>query len=266
MLNLLTPVMKVSFDVGVARLEGSRTVRAGRPDWPRRSPARLSRPGSACRTHPPARRPAARCGGAAFPADVAKRPDSVWSSSNGTGVRPRSASISLASGRGVAWRCASGELAHGARVQLPGLLEVAAAEVQPHYRVTLRPAPTVVNCQAAEQLLAAFEQLFERVHEQALAEAARAGEEVVLAGVVHEPAGVEGLVHVVEAFLPDLTEGLDADRQAYSSRPRARPMPTGDHLAWAMRTVGLLSRRYPAVGRFPAARVTGLPVLSATAG
>ena len=67
--------------------------------------------------------------------------------------------------------------------------------------------------QVAEQLFAAFEQLLERVHEQALAEAARARQEVVLGVVVQQFAGVDGLVHVVEAFLADLAEGLNADGQ-----------------------------------------------------
>ena len=59
-------------------------------------------------------------------------------------------------------------------LQKAALLEVPAAEAQPHHGMPLRPVPGVVNRQSPEQRLGAFEQLLQRVHEQALAEPPRA--------------------------------------------------------------------------------------------
>ena len=94
-----------------------------------------------------------------------------------------------------------------------GPLEVAAAEAQPHHRVALRPVPAVVDGQTAKQRLAAFVQLLERVHEQALAEPPRARQEVVGAGVLRDLSRVAGLVDIVVALLPDAAEGLDTERK-----------------------------------------------------
>ena len=61
-----------------------------------------------------------------------------------------------------------------------------------------RPVPTLVDVQSLEQRLVALEQLLQGVHEQALAETPRTGQEVVLA-FVHQTAGVGRLVDVVAA-------------------------------------------------------------------
>ena len=90
-------------------------------------------------------------------------------------------------------------------------LEVAAAEVEAHDRVALRPVPSIMGGQTAKQRLAALKKLLDGIHEQALAEPAGARQKEVLTVVIHKAADVAGLVHVVEPFLPDLAEGLDAD-------------------------------------------------------
>ena len=64
-----------------------------------------------------------------------------------------------------------------------GLSEIAAAEAQPHHRMALRPVVARMDVEALEQLLAAFEQLLQRVEEQALAEPARSRQKVVRAFV-----------------------------------------------------------------------------------
>ena len=84
-----------------------------------------------------------------------------------------------------------------------------------------------------ERLHAAFDQ---RVDQQALAEAARAGEEVVLALLDH--AGDEGrLVYVVAAPLADLAQGLDAERQSAARAGRRGGWVVGSlvgrHGGWA---------------------------------
>ena len=104
-----------------------------------------------------------------------------------------------------------GELPHDARAQLLRPLEVAAGEAQPHDGAALRPVPGVVDGQPPEQRLGAFVQLLEGVHEQALAEAPGARQEVVLGVAGRDPSGEGRLVDVVVAFLPDAAEGLDAD-------------------------------------------------------
>ena len=67
-----------------------------------------------------------------------------------------------------------------------------------------------MNIEAPKQGLTAFKQLLKGVQKQALAEAARAGEEVILAGA-GQCEGMIGLVHIGIAFLNDFAEGLDAD-------------------------------------------------------
>jgi len=54
-----------------------------------------------------------------------------------------------------------------------------------------------------------FEEFLQRVHEEALAEASRTGEEVVLA-LLHELGREGGLVDVVVVLVANLAEGLDA--------------------------------------------------------
>ena len=104
-----------------------------------------------------------------------------------------------------------GQLLRGTRQQLVRPPEVAGGEAQAHDGMAPGPVPAVVHGQVPEQRLVALVQLLEGVHEQALAEAPRARQEIVLAGVVRETAGVGSLVDVVVALLPDLTEGLYAD-------------------------------------------------------
>ena len=90
--------------------------------------------------------------------------------------------------------------------------EVAAAEVEPQHRMTHRPVPVVMDGQTFEQRPVAFEELLQRIHQQALPEAPGARQEKVLARV-DEPPQPGGLVHVVVAARPNLAEGLDPDRQ-----------------------------------------------------
>ena len=91
----------------------------------------------------------------------------------------------------------------------------AAAEAQTQHRMTNRPVPATMDGQPPEQRLVAFEQLLEGVQQQALAEAPRARENVVL-GLVDQPRDVGGLVDAVVVPFPDLPERLDADRQSAS--------------------------------------------------
>ena len=65
-----------------------------------------------------------------------------------------------------------------------------------------RPVPVIMDVQPLEQLLA-------RVEEQALAEAPRPRQEVVLA-LVEQPPDVGGFVDVVTVLLAELAEVLDA--------------------------------------------------------
>ena len=104
------------------------------------------------------------------------------------------------------------QLRHYVLVQRGRFREAAAAEVQPHHRMALRPVVTVVEVQPREQLLVALEQLLQRVQEQALAEPPRARQKVVLA-LVEQPLYVGRLVHVVAVPLAQLAEGLHPDRQ-----------------------------------------------------
>ena len=104
------------------------------------------------------------------------------------------------------------QLRHQVPVQVARLLEVAVAEAEPQHGVTHRPVPASVDGQPLEQRLAALEELLQRVQEQALAEAPRAGQEVVGA-FLDQPLDVGGLVDVVAALLADGAEGLDSDGQ-----------------------------------------------------
>ena len=94
--------------------------------------------------------------------------------------------------------------------QIVRLLVVAAAEVQTHHRMADGPIPAAVDLQPLEQRLVALEQLLQRIHEQTLAEAPRARQEVVLA-FPGQPLRVGGLVDVVPAALADLAEGPESD-------------------------------------------------------
>ena len=104
------------------------------------------------------------------------------------------------------------QLRRQVRVEMAGLGEVPSAEVEPHDGMAYRPVPAVVDGETPEQRLVALEQLLEGVHEQALAETTRAGQEV-MGALVHQAPCVGGLVHVVPALLADRAEGLDTDGQ-----------------------------------------------------
>ena len=113
-----------------------------------------------------------------------------------------------------------GELLLEVQCQLARLLEVAAAEAEAQHGMPHRPVPPVVDGEPLEQRLVALEQLLAGVQEQALAEAPRARQEVVLA-LVEQPPDIGGLVDVVAVALPDLAEGLHADGQLASSHGHA---------------------------------------------
>ena len=110
------------------------------------------------------------------------------------------------------------QLRHEARLDLARLLEVAAAEAQAHDRMADRPVPPGVDGQPLEKGFVPLEQLLAGVEEQALAEAPRPRQEVMLAPL-REPLQVGGLVDVVPVLLPDRAEGLDADRQLACGAP-----------------------------------------------
>ena len=110
------------------------------------------------------------------------------------------------------------QLCHHARFQIRVFREAAASEAQPHHRMAFRPVVAAVDVQPREQRLVALEQLLQRVQEQALAEPPRPRQEVVRA-LAEQPLDVGRLVHVVTVLLPNLAEGLDADRQPASGHP-----------------------------------------------
>jgi hypothetical protein len=66
-----------------------------------------------------------------------------------------------------------------ALVQLGPVAHLPLAQIDADHRVAPRPVPARLGRQPLEQRPVAFEQLFEGVHQQALAEAPRAAEEVV---------------------------------------------------------------------------------------
>ena len=147
--------------------------------------------------------------------------------------------------RGVALQV--GQLLHHVLVQGDRLLEAAAAEAQPHHRMAHRPVPALVDVQPLEQRLAALEQLLQGVHEQALAEAARARQEVARA-FVHQPPYPRGLVDVVAAFLADPAEGLDADGElafhgCTMDRGRTMPIQSGIEESEATKGGGIAEGR-----------------------
>ena len=121
-----------------------------------------------------------------------------------------------------------GELLHDVGFQQVRIPKGAAAEAQPHHRMAFRPVVAGVDVQPREQLLAALEQLLQRVQEQALAEAPRPRQEVVCA-FVEQALDVGRLVDVIAVLLPQRAEGLHADRQsAPSHRLILRKVATDD--------------------------------------
>ena len=104
------------------------------------------------------------------------------------------------------------ELRHHVLAQAFGIAETTAAEAQPYYGMTHGPVPVLVDGKALEQGLVAFEQLVQGVEEQTLAEAPRAGKEVVLP-ILHHPPRPGRLVDVVVALLADFAERLYPDGQ-----------------------------------------------------
>ena len=72
-----------------------------------------------------------------------------------------------------------------------------------------------------EQFRTAFKQFLDGVHQEALAEAPGARQEVVFAAI-HQPPDVAGLVNVVVAPLADLAEGLEAEGSLrFTTTPRS---------------------------------------------
>src|SRR5690606_24083438 len=76
------------------------------------------------------------------------------------------------------------------------------------HRITYRPVPLVMTVQPTKQRLVAREQLRQRIDEQALAEAARAGEKV-MRPLLDQVQRMSGLVHIVVIVLANLGESLD---------------------------------------------------------
>ena len=109
-------------------------------------------------------------------------------------------------------------------VQIAVRREVAAAEAEPHHRMASRPSPALLDVQTREQLLAALEQLPQRVQEQALPEPPRTGQKVVLA-LVEQPLHVGRLVHVVAVQFAQFAEVLDAERQSAAGHGLILPCP-----------------------------------------
>ena len=102
-------------------------------------------------------------------------------------------------------------------VELPGdilfklpRLVVLAIEAEAHDRVRRVPVPSVVDVQPAEQRLVAGKELAQGVKQQALAEAAWAGEEVV-SPLTNKLFDQGGLVNVVAIVLLKRPEGLYSD-------------------------------------------------------
>ena len=123
--------------------------------------------------------------------------------------------VAEASRRGVVTGADTGcfllvfQLCHHILVQIPRLAGAPSAKVEPHDGIPYGPVPVLVDVQPLEQGFVALEELLAGVEEQALAEAPRPGEEVMLAPV-NQPANVHGLVDVVAVLLADLAEGLNA--------------------------------------------------------
>ena len=121
-----------------------------------------------------------------------------------------------------------GELLHEVGLQQAGFSEAAAAAVQPYHRVAFRPVPAVVEVEP-------FEQLLDRVQEQALAKAAGARQEVVLNGLQNDVA-TASMDHVVA----ESTRQNCSERAAVSCQHKqliAYQMQSHGPGAWAVEEV-----------------------------
>ena len=78
--------------------------------------------------------------------------------------------------------------------------------------MTHRPIPATMHRQPFEQLLVAFEQFLQRVHEHALAETPRPRQEIALPLSDH-PGRETGLVHIESTRFAHLAESLHPQRQ-----------------------------------------------------
>ena len=116
------------------------------------------------------------------------------------------------------------ELRREIRVQATEGTEAGAAEVEPHHRMAHRPVPPIADVETLEQRPVALEQLLQRIHQQALAEAARAREEVVLAAL-YELLDERRLVDAIAAVLPQLAEALDTGGQLALVHAGSRAVP-----------------------------------------
>ena len=125
--------------------------------------------------------------------------------------------------RQIGWRwqaqrhAVDAQVAPDAVIQPHGGLRHAVRKTDADHWMPPCPVPARLGRQPLEQRPLPLEQRLERVQQQALAETARAAQEVVLARL-DQVDGHARLVHVVVVVLADLAEGLDADRQLAPSR------------------------------------------------
>ncbi|BAU58648.1 hypothetical protein HH1059_19500 [Halorhodospira halochloris] len=101
-------------------------------------------------------------------------------------------------------------------------MQYAVGEAQANHRMVYRPLPPVVDVETAKECLPSLEERLQGVEQQALAEAARTGEEEVLAGI-DQTLNVRRLVDVVVFTADDIGKGLDADRQFASASHKRAP-------------------------------------------
>ena len=127
------------------------------------------------------------------------------------------------------WRTAAPSRLLGPRVARD--LEVSRPpKLEPHHRMARRPVPAVVGLQPCEQLPAAREQLLQRVEEQALAEASRTRQEVVLSPPPPAARRSPSCPRSSSSRSRTFAQGLDADRQNLAGHSRLLPYPVGGWL------------------------------------
>ena len=102
------------------------------------------------------------------------------------------------------------KLPHHRLMQIAGGREVAASEVEFHHRERDRPVPMLVDGQPLKEPLVAFEHFLDGVEQEALAEAARPREEIVLRAF-DKISDVFRFVNVVIPVLSYFAKGLNAD-------------------------------------------------------
>ena len=110
-----------------------------------------------------------------------------------------------------------GQPVHHRSAQAVRAREISPGEVQLEDRAPHGPVPPVVDGEAPEELLAPPEELGDRVQQEALAEAARAGQEVAISPA-DQALDVRRLVHVAAPVLAQPAKGLDSDREPPARR------------------------------------------------